>query len=116
MSLIDERAFIVSWTDLTKDLPPFDADGARPCYRLLVQLTHGTVCEAVYWGNKEFYTLNGNIMHNVKAWMLLPRVSDDNLIQQMRDEILRLTKLVEVLTAQLEEYKDDTKKNTQESP
>lgn len=59
------------WTDIKDKLPPFDNDGARPCYRLLVSLTHGTVTEVSYWGKGEFY-LNGSLVEGVKYWMLLP--------------------------------------------
>lgn len=69
--IAEKMAIDREWTDIKDKLPPFDNDGARPCYRLLVSLTHGTVTEVSYWGKGEFY-LNGSLVEGVKYWMLLP--------------------------------------------
>lgn len=59
------------WTECSKQLPPYDKEGARPNYRLLVCLSNRTVTEACYWGDGEF-TVNNITMKNVTHWMLLP--------------------------------------------
>lgn len=63
---------LVEWHELSKELPPYDKDGGRDHYSLLVQFPLGTVHEAVYYGDNRFY-LDGKRLENVVAWALLPR-------------------------------------------
>lgn len=83
------KTSIVEWNELSKGLPPFDKDGFARSYRIMVQLKHGTVCEADYWGGGDFY-LNGRKLPGITAWALMPKpcmlwVQDSFLVSDFLD-------------------------------